>query len=72
MYKTNLEMKENTFMWLEGTSSQELGQYSWDKYMIIGISCGLILIYLAETPYPSEQSKLWNDLNLHVVHTFKS
>lgn len=57
MYKTNLEMKENTFMWLEGTSSQELGQYR-DRYMIIGISCGLILIYLAETPYPSEQSKL--------------
>lgn len=71
MYKTNLEMKENTFMWLEGTSSQELGQYR-DRYMIIGISCGLILIYLAETPYPSEQSKLWNDLNLHVVDTFKS
>lgn len=71
MYKINLEMKENIFMWLEGTSSQELGQYR-DRYMIIGISCGLILIYLAETPYPSEQSKLWNDLNLHVVDTFKS
>lgn len=71
MYKINLEMKENIFMWLEGTSSQELGQYR-DRYMINGIPCGLILIYLAETPYPSEQSKLWNDLNLHVVHTFKS